>query len=133
MRSARMRVLRAERASGKWHCVLVRRIACELSPVGFGDAQTVELINVGLEASRCDAWGIGMSENGSAPTSTTEGMRRYRKRQRCGERSRSGLLKLRFEWLFGEDQTRLPRIALAQIALPGTVHAEGTFYSRKRR
>jgi hypothetical protein len=38
------------------------------------------------ETSRCDAWGMGMSEIDIAPTSAAERMRRYRKRQRRGQR-----------------------------------------------
>jgi hypothetical protein len=38
------------------------------------------------EMSRCDAWGTGMSENGKAAISAAERMRRYRKRQRRGQR-----------------------------------------------
>jgi hypothetical protein len=37
-------------------------------------------------ASQHDAWGEGMSENGKAPTSAAERMRRYRKRHRRGQR-----------------------------------------------
>lgn len=38
------------------------------------------------ETSRCDDWGTGMSENGKAPTSAAERNRRYRNRQRRGQR-----------------------------------------------